>query len=422
LFVFGRSLTTIFTNGRLAATFVTDSTILTKRMPTLSILADENIPLVRELFRSMGDVRVVPGEAISGDGLESVDVLLVRSVTQVDADLLAKSAVRFVGSATTGMDHIDTAYLRHRGIGWASAPGSNAESVVEYVLSVLLRLAVRRAQGLRGKTIGIIGCGNIGGRLALRVRALGMNVLENDPPRALAAEAAGRQHSFLPIDAVLSQADIVTCHVPLGRGEPHRTWHLLGPEELEALAPGSWLVNASRGPVVDNEALLRALLRGDGRPDAVALDVWENEPAPCAELVARVDVATPHIAGYSYEGKIAGTLMLLEALAHHIGIPMPPPSAAVDSSELLVGAPDPTLEETDWLHHLVCRMYDVAADDRRMRAYRAAGADMPTDHFTLLRRTYPARRTFGAYRLREAQIPARYRIPAAEGIGIRVVG
>lgn len=388
-------------------------------MPTLRIVADENIPLVRDLFGSIGDVRVLPGGAITRENVGQADVLLVRSVTQVDADLLGGTDVRFVGTATTGTDHIETEYLHQHEIAWASAPGSNAESVVEYVLSALLRLAVRRGDGLNGKTIGIIGCGNVGGRLAVRASALGMTVLKNDPPLAREEEASGRPHAYLPLEELLASSDVVTCHVPLTMEGPYKTWHLLGRQEIAALVPGAWLINTARGPVVDSGALLQALRHTAGGPGAVVLDVWEHEPAPSAELIEQVDIATPHIAGYSYEGKVAGTLMLLDALAEHLAVATPSSVAVVDTSEIAVGAPDPGLPETDWLHNLACRMYDVAADDHRMRGDWPASDDEAAIHFTRLRRTYPHRRTFRAYHLRERQVPAAYR-QAAAGVGVRL--
>ncbi|MEX0821107.1 MAG: 4-phosphoerythronate dehydrogenase [Rhodothermales bacterium] len=389
-------------------------------MPTLRIVADENIPLARDLFGKMGEVRLLPGRAITREKLEDADVLLVRSVTRVDENLLKGTRIRFVGTATIGTDHIETDYLHQHEISWASAPASNADSVVEYVLAVLLVFAIRGRESLRGKVLGVVGCGSVGSRVARRFRALGMNVLKNDPPLARQAEAAGLTHSYHPLGDVLEQADVLTCHVPLTSTGPDATYHLIGPKELDVLGPHAWLLNTSRGPVVDNEALLEVLRRG--WPAAVALDVWENEPVPASGLIERVHIATPHIAGYSYEGKVNGALMLLDALADHLGVDPPGIHDIVDTSSVEAVSPDPALPETDWLHHLVKGMYDVAADDRGMRLEWPLDADRATDHFTGLRRTYPKRRTFGAYHLRADHVPEPYRQAVEKGVGVRLEG
>ena len=225
----------------------------------MRIVVDENIPYAVEAFGALGSVRCFAGRDLSADAVRDADVLLVRSVTRVDADLLRGSQVRFVGSATIGTDHIDLDYLRSQGIGFAHAPGSNADSVVEYIMAALLGLAAARGEGLRGKVIGIIGCGNIGGRLAVRLPALGLRVLKNDPPLAARAEADGKPHDFVSLDAVLKKSDIITLHVPLTKQGRHATHHLINDTTLCSLNPASWLLNSSRGAVVSNEALKGAL-------------------------------------------------------------------------------------------------------------------------------------------------------------------
>jgi erythronate-4-phosphate dehydrogenase len=276
----------------------------------LRILADANIPHAEDLFAAFGRVEVRPGAALDARTVADADVLLVRSVTVVDADLLRGSRVRFVGSATIGTDHVDLDFLATEGIAFAHAPGSNAESVVEYVLAALLAVLAARGEALRGRTVGVVGCGAIGGRLALRLPALGAEVLRNDPPLA---EASGVQWEYHPLDAVLDRADVLTLHPPLTRTGPYPTHHLIGARELEALRPGALLVNASRGAVVDNAALREAL--GAGRLGGAVLDVWEGEPSPDPAVLARCALGTPHIAGYSYDGKVEGARMLAAALA-----------------------------------------------------------------------------------------------------------
>ena len=394
-------------------------------MLSLHIVADENIPLVSDLFGSFGPIHTLSGRDMAPETVRHADVLLVRSVTRVDAALLDGSAVRFVGSATSGLDHIDTGYLRERGIPFAYAPGSNADSVVEYVLATLLYLAVNRGEALENKTLGVVGCGRIGSRLAVRAAALGMRVLLCDPPLAEADDPAGTAPNYLPLDTLIERADVLTFHVPLVREGPHRTWHMIGRDELTALRPGTWLINTSRGAVFDNEALLEALQHAERRP-AVALDVWEGEPVPSAALLHCVDIATPHIAGYSYDGKVAGTYMLRDAIASVPGMNVPVIEGVADegygSAGTLPGcAPDPVLPATDWLCHLVHSMYDIWRDDRRMRQSWPDSDEEAALRFGQLRRTYPERRAFSLRRLPEGHAPEALRKAARDGLGVQLV-
>lgn len=386
----------------------------------LKILADENIPLVEEAFAGVGDVRLSPGRSLDAGAVQEADVLLVRSVTPVTRDVLEGSQVQFVGSATIGTDHVDHGYLKDRGIAFAHAPGSNADSVVEYVTAALLRLAVRKGAQLRGRTVGIVGCGSIGGRLAQRAPALGLRVLKNDPPRAEAADASGEPQDFVSLETVLQEADIVTLHVPLTRGGSHPTYHLVDREALAMMAPDGWLVNTSRGPAVDNRAL-RSRLQERGLGGAV-LDVWEGEPTPDPDLIRLVDLATPHIAGYSFDGKVQGTVMLYRALMQHLGRPEQWDYEAVLTSRqaLDLAPPDPTLPETDGLNWLVRQMYDVGADDHRMRDLLDRSADERGSYFSELRRTYPRRRTFGRHVLPASLVPEDYLPAVREGLQVNV--
>lgn len=394
-------------------------------MLPLHIVADENIPLVTDLFGSLGSVHILSGRDMTPNTVRDADVLLVRSVTRVDAALLDDSAVRFVGSATSGLDHIDTGYLRQRGIPFASAPGSNADSVVEYVLATLLYLAVNRGEILGDKTLGIVGCGRIGSRLATRAAALGMTVLLCDPPLAEEDDPVGTARNYLPLDTLIEQADVLTFHVPLVREGPHRTWHMIGRDELTALRPGAWLINTSRGAVFDNKALLEILQHAERRPAAVALDVWEGEPVPSAALLRCVDIATPHIAGYSYDGKVAGAYMLRDAMASLPGMHLPVVEGVADevygsAEPLPVCASDPVLPATDWLHHLVQSMYDVWRDDCRMRRSWPDSDETAALRFRQLRLTYPRRRTFSIRRLDPGHVPDALHRAVREGLDVQI--
>jgi len=387
---------------------------------SLRILADENIPLVREAFGTIGTIRLVPGRAVTTTAVCEADVLLVRSVTPVDAALVAGTPVRFVGSATIGTDHVDIAALQARGIAFAHAPGSNAESVVEYVLAALLRLAVQRGESIRGKTVGIVGCGNIGGRLAERLAALGLRVLKNDPPRAEQAAQAGRRHDFYALADLLAEADIVTLHVPLTRTGLYATHHLFDETTLNRLKPGAWLINTSRGAVIDNAALGSA-----SRPGALVLDVWEPEPTPDLALVRKVDLATPHIAGYSYDGKVEGTRMLYRALIRYLGHTAAWDDAAAVAAgpedRLVLTAPGTEASGEAWLDALVRQMYDLSGDDARMRGLLGRPQEAQASYFNDLRKRYPRRRTFRLHTLTRRAVPAVYRVAVTEGLGVRLV-
>ncbi len=272
----------------------------------MKLIVDENILLAEQAFSLFGEVKLVNGREISPETLSDADILITRSVTKVDEALLGKSPVKFVGSATIGTDHLDLEYLKSRNIQFANAPGCNSYSVAEYVFAALLELADKYNFKLKDKSLGVVGVGNIGKKVIRFADALGMKILKNDPP----LERAGIGSGYSSLNKILS-CDIITLHVPLNKGGKDNTVHLIGQQELSALNENSILINASRGPVVDNAALFDVLSRRNLR---TVFDVWENEPAPQKELVGKVNIATPHIAGYSYDGKLNGTKMVFEAL------------------------------------------------------------------------------------------------------------
>jgi erythronate-4-phosphate dehydrogenase len=351
----------------------------------VKILVDENMPYARELFSRTGEVVAVPGRPLPEAELRDASALMVRSVTPVSAALLADTPVKFVGTATAGTDHVDQASLQAAGIGFSAAPGCNAIAVVEYVFSALLLLAERDGFALRDRTVGIVGVGNVGSRLQARLEAWGVKTLLCDPPRA----DRGDTGPFHTLETLVAQADILTFHTPLNKEGRYKSWHLADAALLMALRPDTILINACRGPVVDNAALLEVLkIRGDLR---VVLDVWEPEPDLSLDLLARVDIATAHIAGYTLEGKARGTTQVFEAWSAFIGQPqqvaleslLPPPEF---SSITLHGELDQaTLKR---LAHLV---YDVRRDDAPLR--KAAGQP---GEFDRLRRQYEERREWSS--------------------------
>lgn len=346
----------------------------------MKILADDNMPLVREWFGAHGEVRTLPGRTIDADAVRDVDVLLVRSVTRVDAALLAGSRVRFVGSATSGYDHVDRDALAAAGVRFAHAPGCNAGAVVQYVLSVCCALR----SDWRRRVFGILGCGAVGGRLYHTLSALGVACRVHDP---FLVDASERPLAELP--EVVRTADILCLHTPLTHSGPFPTFHLLDEGLLAQLRPGCLLINAARGPVVDNAALRARLVMGTGL--TAALDVWEGEPAIDLELRRRVAIATPHIAGYSLEGRVAGTRAVYEAFCAWRGV-APLPAVAETPRPLALGS------GPDGIAQALLATFDVRAEHRRMAAALASGADVAAA-FDRLRRTSPERREFGHFRV-----------------------
>ncbi len=333
----------------------------------MKIVADPNIPYVREAFGSLGNVTLIPGREIAAADVRDADALLVRSVTPVNAALLDGSRVQFVATATIGTDHVDTGYLDIRGIGCTSAAGSNANSVAEYVVAALLELARRHKFRLSDKTLGVVGVGNVGTRVVRYAQALGMRVLQNDPPRGLP--------EFVSLVRVLREADIVTAHVPL----LETTRHMFHHENLERFI----LLNTARGAVVDNGALLKAI---DGnRISSAVLDVWENEPNISPELLDIIDLGTPHIAGYSFDGKVNGTRMIYEAFCRHFNLPATwqPNLPAGPRIEMSASSGE---DDEDVLRKIIRQVYDITGDDAALRSN--------VRNFDKLRAEYPMRREF----------------------------
>jgi erythronate-4-phosphate dehydrogenase len=354
----------------------------------MKIIADENIPCAEQAFASLGEVTLLPGRAMQPEQVRDADILLVRSVTTVGPALLERSAVRFVGSATIGFDHVDRAYLQQRDIGFATAPGCNATAAAEYVVSALLVLAERKDFVLAGKTAGIIGCGNVGSRVRERLAALGMHCRVNDPP----LQAQGGHDDFVSLDEVL-QADVITVHVPYTRDGNYPTHHLFDEVLLRKLRPGALFMNTSRGAVTDNRALDTLLAERDDL--SVVLDVWEGEPAINMSLLQRVDLGTPHIAGYSLDGKLRGTEMIYRSACDWFGLPGRWRAADFLPAGSVVECNEPgEAAVTAILQTAVFSTYDVRADDARLRTMLALPAAEQPVFFDRLRKDYPVRREF----------------------------
>jgi len=374
------------------------------------IVADENIPLIEEFFASFGEIRRLPGRQITRADVHDADVLLVRSVTRVDRELLEGSAVKFVGTCTIGTDHLALDDFEHAGIQWASAPGCNARGVVDYVLGSLLTLADIEGADLAQRTYGVIGAGEVGGRLVRVLRDLGWKVQVCDPLRQ-AAEGG----DYVSVEQIIEQCDVISLHTPLSKSGDFATWHLLDETRLNRLKPGTWLINASRGPVVDNAALRNVL---NAREDLQAvLDVWEGEPQVDVELADLCVLATPHIAGYSLDGKQRGTAQIYQALCAFLG-----QTPQVQLADLL---PAPWLAKVElsansdqaWALAMVCRgVYDPRRDDADFRRTLTGPVDQQKQAFDGLRKHYPVRREIEGLTVHiEGHNPALTKMAAALG-------
>ncbi|MGK3117122.1 4-phosphoerythronate dehydrogenase PdxB [Pseudomonas corrugata] len=374
------------------------------------IVADENIPLLDAFFKGFGEIRRVPGRGIDRDMVAQADVLLVRSVSRVNRELLEGSNVRFVGTCTIGTDHLDLDYFAEAGIRWASAPGCNARGVVDYVLGSLMTLAEIEGADLGQRTFGVVGAGQVGGRLVNVLKGLGWDVKVCDPPRQ-AAEGG----DYVSLEQIIEQCDVISLHTPLTRDGEQPTWHLFDEKRLNSLKPGTWLINAARGPVTDNTALRNVLLE---REDLQAvLDVWEQEPTVDVDLADLCVIATPHIAGYSLDGRQRGTAQIYEALCAFLEAPV-----AVSLGDLL---PRPWLggvtldAATDpaWALAALCRgVYDPRRDDADFRRSLVGTTSEQRSAFDALRKHYPPRREVDSLKVHiEGQSAALQQIVTALG-------
>jgi len=360
------------------------------------LIVDENIPLAREAYSSLGEVTLLPGRNLRSEDLKRATGLLVRSITRVNADLLHGTGIRFVGTATIGTDHLDIGFLENNNIAWASAAGCNARSVVEWVMAALTEVCRNDTELWRGKTLGIVGHGNIGSRLAPLARALGMKVLVCDPP----LHRAGRGADFLPLAEILPGADFLTLHVPNIKSGQDRTHHLIGAAELGQMKPGAVLLNASRGNIVDSAAALAAARNGHVR---LVLDVFEGEPTPDPDLLKACTIATPHIAGYSHEGKVNGTRMIGQALAGFLNLPYnweaklaPPPAATT---------PPSTANWAVTIRQAIRHSYDITEDHEALAKANSLTPDAAGAYFDGLRKNYRERREFGNYDVAATGLP-----------------
>lgn len=374
----------------------------------MKIVADDKIPFLKGVLESCADVVYLPGKAIRRKVIADADAILIRTRTKCTEDLLKGTKVRFIGTATIGFDHIDNQYCEKQGIVWTNAPGCNSFSVQQYVAAALLKMASEFRFSLKGKTIGIVGVGNVGSKVAKFAELMGMNVLLNDPPRA--REEGDK--NFVSLGTILYESDIVTLHVPLNVVGDDATWHIINDKCFKKMKKGAWFFNTSRGEVTETAALKKVL--STGKPGGAVLDVWENEPDIDIDLMARTFLSTPHIAGYSTDGKAKGTAMVVNSLSNHFNLSLkdwypenvPPPEHPVINVDG-VGKTD-----EDIIREAVNHTYNIEEDNIRLRF-------SPSD-FEKLRGEYGIRREFSAFTVRMNGGTKKVR-KILEGLGFKVV-
>jgi erythronate-4-phosphate dehydrogenase len=370
----------------------------------MKIIADRNIPYVQEAFSRIGDVILAEGRKINQGLVKDADVLLVRTVTPVNAALLENSKIRFVGTATIGFDHVDANYLKSRGIGFANAAGCNANSVAEYIVAGLLSVATGHKLDLSKMTLGVVGVGNVGRLVVTKAQVLGLKVLKCDPPRR---RAEGDGH-FVSFSEIVSASDIISFHVPLTMKGEDSTYHMCGSAMLAHMKRNAFIFNTSRGAVVDGHSLGQALKQG--RIAGVLLDVWEGEPLVGVELLKIVDIGTPHIAGYSLDGKANATMLTFRALVNYFGLSQQwqpsdltlPEKHTIHIEDTPQVSSGDSIYEQEILLRVVKQAYDIERDDAAMR-HSLTGLNDPQERakaYDALRHNYPLRREFPAYEVK----------------------
>jgi erythronate-4-phosphate dehydrogenase len=351
----------------------------------MKIIADDKIPFLRGVLEPFADVEYIPGAKISPEQVKGADALIIRTRTQCNEKLLAGSKVKMIATATIGFDHIDTVYCDRNGIKWTNAPGCNSTSVQQYVATALGHLAQKHNIDLKERTLGIVGVGHVGKKVLRMAEDLGLRIVLNDPPRMRNEGGCG----FVSIETLLREADILTFHVPLNTEGNDKTYHLADDVFFEKVNPGAFIINSSRGEVVDTQALKRAIQ--SGKIQGAVIDVWENEPDIDLELMGMADLATPHIAGYSLDGKANGTAMSVNAICSFFGFPFKDwePCEIPHVANNILKMDGKGKPPARVLLEAVCKTYDIVNDHNTLTGNPGT--------FEKQRGEYPIRREYRAY-------------------------
>ncbi len=354
----------------------------------MKIVADNKIPFLAGALEPFADIIYLPGKEITGEMIHDADALIIRTRTRCDEKLLKGSRVKFIAAATIGFDHIDTTYCEQNNISWTNAPGCNSSSVQQYTASALIALSHKKGFDLKDKSLGVIGVGNVGSKVVWLAEQLEMNVYLNDPPR----QRKEGPCQFISLEGIIRECDIITLHVPLNMDGIDRTYHMVDDSFLDKVRKGTIIINTSRGEVVHTAALKNALK--SGQVSAAVLDVWENEPVIDTELLQLTDIATPHIAGYSADGKANGTMMSVRAVSRFFNlgindwIPQGIPEPVNSSIFISCGSKSDDMI----VQEAIAATYQVLDDDKRLRDAVAT--------FEQQRGSYPLRREFRAYHVK----------------------
>jgi len=378
-------------------------------MKTLSIVADENIPGIYDLFSTLGKVTLLPGREIRNVDLLSADILLVRSVTAVNEQLLRNTPIAFVASSTIGINHLDTEYLDQQNIHWANAPGSNANSVAEYLLSCIASFDNLLERLIDNGKAGIIGYGNVGTCVAKKLSDIGIQCVLHDPLL---------DQSLDPRLASLDEAldtDLICLHTPLTFSGSHPTQHLIDEHALKKLRSDAVLINAGRGEVVDNSAL-KAYLKINPSLQVV-LDVWENEPSIDTELLNLLSIATPHIAGYSNDGKRNGLTMIYQACCEHLGVE--PIYQDAESNKEKVALELLSNDPIDLIREAITSVYSVKSDEKAFKAILEN--ETVAVAFDSCRKHYPNRMEFANYAIKTKKAWSELTLKRLDGLGFELV-
>jgi erythronate-4-phosphate dehydrogenase len=353
----------------------------------IRVIADHKIPFLKGELEKYVQVEYIPGKAISNHHLRNAQALLVRTRTCCNQQLLQDSAVKFIATATIGHDHIDTQYCSENGIFWMNVPGCNANSVKQYVSSSIAYIIEKEKTRLSDLTLGIIGLGNIGSRVKKLAETLGMNCLVNDPPRQMLEG----NHDYVSLGEILQRSDIVSLHLPLYTRSDNITYHLANHDFFSSMKKGAWFINTSRGEIHDTEALLESI--NSGRLGGSVIDVWENEPQIDIKLLQMADLATPHIAGYSQDGKANGTISCVRALSRFFNLGLdnwqPQQIPSPQNPGITLNCKGKSKEEI--FHELCFRTYNISEDSNRLK-------NSPNT-FEQQREGYPVRREEKAYKV-----------------------
>jgi len=360
----------------------------------MKIIVDDKIPYIEGALEPFAEVVYLPGKLTTAEVVRDADAVVTRTRTICSREILEGSKVRFIATATIGFDHIDTDFCAEAGIEWVNAPGCNAESVNQYISSVLFSYSVRKGSSLSGKTIGIVGVGQVGSRVAKTCETLGMKVLLNDPPRA----RLEGPDQFVSLQEIQQRADIISFHVPLNRGGADNTFHMVNEAFISGLARKPLLINTCRGEVFETGAVINA--RETDLVSGLVIDCWENEPDLDLALLEMVDFATPHIAGYSKDGKANGTTMSIRAISRFFGLGIDEwePSGVEAPGNPVIRLDGSQKTELAILAEAVLATYQIVDDDRALR-------ENP-ELFEQLRGDYPVRREFGSHAIMAKNVHA----------------